>query len=110
MNIFEKDGNIIQVYTMDHLKDYIGEKLGGDTVLALDILNQDYQDSLNNVEDELNAMYDSNHNLERALIDGYDAFEELENYILDSKRINRNKLLELIKDIKGIIDTDNIDY
>ena len=102
MLYYLNNGNIIN--SIEGLQDNVTD----DVYDAIDGL---HNEEINNINNNLkNCMYELNSyelrfdDVKSQLHDTQNTIEELEEYILNSKRINRNTILEYIRDLKLSID------
>lgn len=98
MMYYLDNGNIIN--SIEGLQDNVGD----DIYNAIEGL---HNEEINNINSNLeNCKYELNSyelrfdDAKSQLMDAQNSIEELEKYILSSKRINRNTILEYIRDLK----------
>lgn len=98
MMYYLDNGNIIN--SVEGLQDNVSE----DIYCAIEgLYNEEINKINNNLENckyELNSYELRFDDAKSQLMDAQNTIEELEEYILNSKRINRNTILEYIKDLK----------
>lgn len=102
MMYYLNNGNIIN--SIEGLQDNVAD----DVYDAIDGL---HNEEINNINNNLkNCIYELNSyelrfdDIKSQLHDAQNTIEELEEYVLNSKRINRNTILEYIRDLKSSIE------
>lgn len=109
MNMFDKEGNLI-VLRNNSIMDYVEDKLGADVVKELEKEKQQVEDSVESTDYELDLAWDSIYHLESAIREGNEGLKKLLYYLRTTKRINRDKLQDMVINIQNSIDLDKIEY